>query len=216
MTGSGVPGGDPRRCLGLPGWGTAAPGRGGGGAGGAGGPSWTGGRSLSGAPLRPSRGRGGDGERRFPDRVGSLGSRGTDGRCLSGSGQCPSSSRLPSKTFWKNYVAFSCALKSRPPARLPTSRCLLVAASYPQGLGGPLLLAQGTPFVQPGSQRLHFGGARVAFVGSSVGRSACLLSCNPDSGAGMALHLLRPSVKRGLGRPLPVRAASRCSRQTSP
>lgn len=150
LTGSGVPGGDPRRCLGLPGWGTAAQGRGGGGAGGAGGPGWTGGRSLSGAPPQPSRGRAGGGERRFPDRVGSLGSRGTDGCCLSGFSQCPSSSRLPSKTFWKSCVAFSCALKSCPPARLLTSRCLLVAASSPKALGAlcswrraPLLLSLG-------------------------------------------------------------------------
>ena len=117
---------------------------------GAGGPSWTAGSSLPGAPLRPSRERGGSGERRFPDRVRRLGSRGTDGRCLSGSGQCPSSPRLPSKTFWKSYVAFSCALKSRPPARLPTSRCLLVTASSPKALGAlcswrraPLLLRLG-------------------------------------------------------------------------
>ena len=144
LTGSGVPGGDPRRCLGLPGWGTAAQGRGGAGAGGAGVPAALG-AAVSAAPLRPSRGRGGGGERRFPDRVGSLGSRGTDGRCLSGPGQCPSSSRLPSKTFWKSYVAFSCALKSRPPARLPTSRCLLVAASSPRPWG-PSAPGAGHPF----------------------------------------------------------------------
>ena len=126
LTGSGAAGGAPRRCLGPPGWGRPLK------AEGCRGSQLDCGqqspRGASAAEPREGRGR----ERRFPDQVGRLGSRGTDGRFLSGSGQCPSSPRLPSKTFWKSYLSFSCALKSRPPARLPTSRCLLVAASSPK------------------------------------------------------------------------------------
>lgn len=86
--------GAPRRCLGPPGWGRPLRAEG---CRVPAGLRAAGSRERLSGRAREGRGR----ERRFPDRVGRLGSRGTDGRCLSGSGQCPSSPRLPSKPSGK-------------------------------------------------------------------------------------------------------------------
>lgn len=90
------------------------------------------GRQSPGARLS-GRARGGRGrERRFPDQVWEVRIAWNGRPLLVRVRSVSLLSPAPFETFWKSYLSFSCALKSRPPARLPTSRCLLVAASSPK------------------------------------------------------------------------------------
>lgn len=125
LAGSGAAGGAPRRCLGPPGGGRPlkaegcrVP---------AGLRAAVSGARLSGR-ARGWRGR----ERRFPDQVWEVRIAWNGRPLLVRVRSVSLLSPAPFETFWKSYLSFSCALKSRPPARLPTSRCLLVAASSPK------------------------------------------------------------------------------------